>query len=106
MGEDQAGVGIGVGEPDRVAAERRYAAAGVDEDRHAALGGEGEQRLDAGDAEREALGARVQLDADGAGVEAALRLGARVVPIGDGVDPAEGPEAAARGLGGPRARRR
>ena len=52
-----------------VLAERRNPAAGVDQDRHAALLGDLEQVADLRVVEREPLGARVQLDATSAGVE-------------------------------------
>ena len=78
--------------------ERRDAAAGVDEHRDAALVGERHDVAHGRLGQREALGPRVQLDALGAGVEAAARLGQRV---GARVEAAEGDEPAA-GVGGRR----
>ena len=86
VGEDEAGARIALRQLQRVAAERRDAAPGVDQDRHAALLGEPGQVLDRGLRHRELLGPRVELDPVGAEVEAALRLGQRAVVR---VDPAE-----------------
>ena len=77
VGEDQPRVRELAGQLDGVQAERRDPAAGVDQDRQRALVGERDQRPHAGVVERELLGARVQLDPAGAGVEAALGLGER-----------------------------
>ena len=65
-------------------------------DRQPPLVREGEQRLDLRVRELEALGARVELDPTRAGVDAAPRLGHRVLLR---VDPAEGIEPAVRRLG-------
>ena len=79
-------------ELDGVDAERGDPAAGVDEDGQLALVGEGGELAHGGVVERELLGARVQLDALGAGVQRALGLGARAAVVG--VDAAEGGEQA------------
>ena len=86
VGEDEAGARVALRQLQRVAAERRDAAPGVDQDRHAALLREPGQVLDRRLAHRELLGPRVELDPVGAEVEAALRLGERPVVR---VDPAE-----------------
>ncbi len=100
MGEDEAGARVALRQLERVVAERRDAAAGVDQDRHAAVLGEAGEVLDRGLAHRELLGARVELDPVGAEVEAALRLGERAVVR---VDPAEVDDAAVgAGLDRPR----
>jgi type II secretory pathway component PulL len=57
-----------------VVGDRRQPAAGVDEDRHAALGGDREDGRETVVVEQELLRARMELDAAGAAVEAALCL--------------------------------
>ncbi len=69
MGEDQRRVGIALGEPHRVLAQRRDPAAGVDQDRHAPLAGERDELGHGRLVHAEPLGARVQLDPARAGVE-------------------------------------
>ena len=64
---------------ERVPSERGDAAAGVAEDRQALLVREREDRLQVGMVEREALGARVQLDAAGTRRECPFGLGERGV---------------------------
>jgi hypothetical protein len=71
--EDQAHVRVPAADLERVLAERRDSAPGVTEHGDAALVGEREHGLEVRVVERERLGARVQLDAAGAGVERALR---------------------------------
>ena len=97
MGEDQPGARELSREPDAVAAERRDAAAGVDQHARPALVGERHELAHRRLAEHEALGARVQLDAAGARVQAPPRLGERVRV---GVDAAERHEPAAGRRGG------
>ena len=77
VGEDQLRVGVALDEVAQVVGDRRQAAARVDQDRHAPLGGELEHRVQPGLAEVEGLGAGVELDPARAGVEAALGLGDR-----------------------------
>ena len=84
------------GERDRVAREGRDPASGVHEHGQPPLVREGEQRLDLRVRELEALRARVELDPARTGVDAAPRLGHRVLLR---VDPAEGIEATVGGLG-------
>ena len=71
-------------------------AAGVHQHGQAPLVGQREHRPQGGVVEREALCARVQLDAPGPGGQAALGLGQRVVLR---VEPAEGHEHRVTGLG-------
>jgi len=75
MREDQLGVRELARQRDGVLAERRDAAAGVDQHRHAPLVRERDELAHGGDVEPEPLGARVQLDAAGAGVQRARGLG-------------------------------
>ena len=70
---------------------------GVDEDRQAPLVGEGEELLDRRLLEGEPLRTRMQLDAAGAEVEAALGLGDGV---GSRIDAAEGDERVRRSRDG------
>ena len=70
------------------------AAAGVDQDRHAPLVRDRDDLAHARLGHRELLGARVQLDADRARVQAAARLGRRMVAR---VEPAERHQPAVRG---------
>ena len=91
MGQDQLGLGMVLDEPAQVIGDRRQAASGVDQDRHAPLGGELEHRVEPALAEVELLGAGVELDAPRAPVEAALCLGDR---LGGQVEPAERDERA------------
>ena len=86
MGEDELGLGVVLDEVPQVLGDRRQAAAGVDQDRHAPLGGEPEHRVEPALAEVELLRAGVQLDPARAPVEAALRLGDR---LRGEVEPAE-----------------
>jgi hypothetical protein len=90
VGEDQVGAGVALGEVEGVLTECRDAATGVDQDRHPALVGEGDELLDRRLVHRELLGTGMQLDPTGAGVEAALSFGEGAVV---GIDPAEGDEA-------------
>ena len=71
VGDDQRRLGVAVDERAQARGDRRQAAAAVDQDRHAALGGELEHRPEPLVGRVEALRARVQLDAARAGVEAA-----------------------------------
>ena len=72
--DDQRPLRIRVVELPEVLGDRRQATPAVDEDRHPALGGEGEDRLQALVVQQEALGAGVELDPTGAPVETARRL--------------------------------
>ena len=74
MGEDHPRLGELAGEPHGVLAERRDPAAGVDEHRRLVLVRHRHQLAHQRLGERELLGPRVQLDAAGAGLEAAARL--------------------------------
>jgi hypothetical protein len=67
-------VGIRVDEPVQVVADRRQPAPAVDQDRHAALRRQLEDRPEPVVVEEELLCARMELDAAGAEVEAASRL--------------------------------
>ena len=87
--------GLRVDEPREVVGDRRQAAAAVDQDRDAALGGELEDRRETLVVQQEALGARMELDPARAGVEAAGRLLDRVLAQ---VEPDEGDEPAVRAL--------
>ncbi len=87
VGEDQHDLGVAQRELGEPLGDRRQAAAGVDQDRHARLFGDLEDPLQLVAVEGELLGARVQLDPAGAGGEAALGLGNRAV---EGVEAAEG----------------
>ena len=60
----------------------RQPAAGVDQHGEAALAGEREDVLEARVVDPEGLGARMQLDAAGAEVDAALGLGQRILGRG------------------------
>ncbi len=71
--EDQLRAGVVVDELLQPRGDRRQAAAGVDEDRHAALGREREDRDEPLVVREELLRARMELDPAGAEVEAALR---------------------------------
>ena len=86
MGEDELRLGMVLDEPPQDIGDRRQAAAGVDQDRHAPLGGQPEHRVEPALAEVELLRPGVQLDAARAPVEAALRLGDR---LRGEVEPAE-----------------
>ena len=74
VGDDQVRLGVALDERREPGRDRRQTAAAVDQDRHAPLGRELEHRPEPVVGRVEALGARVQLDAAGAGVEAARRL--------------------------------
>ena len=74
MREDQLRAGVVVDELLQPRGDRRQAAAGVDEDRDAALGREREHRDEALVVREELLRARMELDPAGAEVEAAPRL--------------------------------
>ena len=69
--DDQADVGVAVDERCEVVADRRQAPAAVDQDRDFALDREREDGVEPLVADRELLGARVQLDPSRAEVEAA-----------------------------------
>ena len=84
--EDQDGAGMAQGEVDEALGERRQAASGVDQDRHAGALGEAEHAVHLLAVEHEVLGSRVQLDAARAGRQAAFALGERVFGR---VEPAE-----------------
>ena len=66
-------------EPGQVVGDRRQAAPAVDQDRHASLRRQREHRREPLVVQREALRPRVELDPARAGVEAALRLGDRLL---------------------------
>ena len=74
VGEDQLRAGVRVDETLEPFGDRRQAAAGVDQDRDAALGGEREDGGEPLVVEQELLRARMELDPAGAEVEAAVRL--------------------------------
>ena len=74
VGEDQLRARVRVDEALEAGRDRRQAPAGMDEDRDAALGGEREDGCEPLVVEKELLGARVELDAARAEVEAAARL--------------------------------
>ena len=102
VGEDQAGVRELLGQLDRVQAERRDAAAGVDQHRQRALVGERDQGPHDRMIERELLGAGMQLDPACAGGQA---RSASATGIAVRVDPAERDEQPV-GLARPRRARR
>ena len=82
MSEDQPRVTKLSGELERVASEGGNSAPGVDEDRQAALVSDRDEVAHRGQVEGEGLGARVELDPPGAGVERALGFrNRRVVPV-------------------------
>ena len=93
--DDQLRVRVRVDEPVQAVRDRRQAAPAVDQDRHAPLGGDREDRREPLVVEQELLRARVQLDAAGAAVEAALGLLDRRLRE---VEPDERDEAPARPL--------
>ena len=95
VGDDQLRLGVGLDEPREVVGDRREAAAAVDQDRDAALGGELEDRREPLVVQEEALRARMELDPAGAEVEAAGRLLDRLLAQ---VEADEGDEAAVRAL--------
>jgi hypothetical protein len=74
---------------ERLRPDLRVAHAGVDHDRKPLLVGQREDVIEPPIGDVEALTARVQLESDGAGVEAALRLAERVL---GGVEAAERPQ--------------
>ena len=74
VSDDQADIGVAVDECRQVIADRREAAAAVDQDRDVALDGEREDVVEAPVTDRELLGARMELDPAGAEIEAADRL--------------------------------
>ena len=92
--QDELGLRVVLDEVLEVLRDRRQAAPGMDQDRHAPLGGEPEHRIEPALAEIEFLCPRVQLDPLRPVVEAAGGLGDR---IGGQVEPAEGDERAVRG---------
>ena len=96
VGEDDSRLGKAAGKRNRVACEGRDPTPGVHEHGQPPLVREGEQRLDLRVRELEALRPRVELDPPRTGVDAAARLGHRVLLR---VDPAEGVEATVGGLG-------
>ena len=95
VGDDQLGV-VALDELGQAVGDRRQAAAAVDQDRDAAVGRELEHRREPLVVQVELLRARVQLDPACAGVEAASRLGDRL--LGQ-VEPHERHEAPVRALG-------
>ena len=80
VGDDQLRLRISVGEAPEVVRDRRQAATAVDEDRNLPLGRQREHGCQSLVVEQEALGARVELDAARAEVEAPLRLRDRILP--------------------------
>ena len=94
--DDQLRLRVRIDEPEQVVGDRRQAAPAVDEDRHPALRSEREHRRQPLVVEQELLGARMELDAAGAEVEAAGRLLDRLLVERE---PDEGDHAAARALG-------
>ena len=87
---------VGVDEPAQVVGDRRQAPAAVDQDRHAAVGGELEDRRQPLVVQQELLGTRVELDPARAEVETARRLLDRL--LGE-IEPHERDQAPARALG-------
>ena len=75
VGDDQLRPRVPVDEPLELLGDRRQAAASVDQDRHAALGREREDPVEPLVVQVERLRAGMELDAAGAEVEAAGRLG-------------------------------
>ena len=76
VGEDQGGLGVTVRHaPELLRHPGRQAAAGVDQYRQPALGGEGEHRLEPGIVDAEHLRPRVQLDPARTAIDAPLGLG-------------------------------
>ena len=84
VGDDQADAGVALDERCEMVADRRQPAAAVDQDRHVALDREREDRVEALVADRELLGAGMELDPAGAEVEAAPRLVDRAARRGRG----------------------
>ena len=79
VGDDQLRLRIRVDETPEVVGDRRQAAPAVNEDRNPPLGRQLEHRRQSLVVQEKALGARMELDAAGAEVEAPLRLGDRVL---------------------------
>ena len=79
VGDDQLRLRIRVGEAPEVVGDRRQAAPAVNEDRNLPLGRQLEDRRQSLVVQEEALGARMELDAAGAEVEAPFRLGDRIL---------------------------
>ena len=79
VGDDQLRFRVRVGEAPEVVRDRRQAATAVDEDRNLPLGRQLEHRRQPLVVEEEALGARMELDAAGAEVEAAFGLRDRIL---------------------------
>ena len=96
VGDDQRGVGALVDELREAVRDRRQAAAAVDQDRHAPLLGQREDRLEAVVGRVEALRPRMELDPARARVEAPDGLlDRRLVQV----EPDEGDQPAVRALG-------
>ena len=74
VGDDQLRVGVALDEVAEVVCDRREAAAAVDQDRDAALGGEREDGSEPVVVQKERLRTRMELDPARAAVEAALGL--------------------------------
>jgi hypothetical protein len=94
VGEDQPGAGVGPREAEDRVAEPRDPAPGVEQDGRAVLRRERHDLLDDRVGQPERVRARVQLEADRAGVEAAAGLGEGAGGVR--VQPREREEAAVR----------
>ena len=95
MGDDQLRVRVRFDEAREIVGDRRQPPTPVDEDRHAAVGRELEDRREPLVVQEEALRSRVELDPARAEVEAARRLLDRVLAQ---VEPDERDEATVRAL--------
>ena len=84
VGDDQPDAGVALDESCEVVADRRQPAAAVNQDRHVALDREREDGVEPLVADRELLGAGMELDPAGAEVEAAPGLLDRASPRGRG----------------------
>ena len=96
VGDDQPDALVALDEGGEMVGDRRQPAAAVDQDRHVALDGDREDRLQAGVADRELLRARMELDPARAEVEATGRLLRRAAVE---IEPDERDEQALRALG-------
>ena len=97
VGDDQLRLGIGVHQPRQVVGDRRQAAAPVDQDRHAALGGDRKNGREPLVVQEELLRAGMELDPLGAEVETTVCLLDRLLAE---IEPDEGdqPTLAAGGV--------